>query len=254
MRTSFGLALLMIGVAGCAAESGDGAANETSDLVGGARDSRWAASGYLAKGDGKVACGATLIAPKVVVTAAHCVTDAKASFVFGIGDLGKGESARVVERHAHPDFHPESQGMFDITHALRNYDVAYLVLDHAITSATPAALPAEEASMSDEVQAIGYQGGLRKSTPAYVTIQVELGHDPIIEAHPAENSALCIDDGDDGSALVTRDASKPVLVGIFVGSVTGGFTDCKRGAQYLNGYESAFGYADFLSKGIASTR
>jgi len=247
--------LLMIGLIGCAANPSDDAATETGALVGGARDTRWGASGYLAKDASmKPVCGATLIAPNVVVTAAHCVTDANASFTFGIGDAGKGETVRVTERHAHPDFHAESQGMFDVTHALRNYDIAYLVLEHAITSVTPAALPTEEASMSDEVQAIGYHAGVRKSTPAYVTIQVELGHDPIIEAHPAESSALCIDDGDDGSAIVTRDASKPVLVGIFVGSVTGGFTDCKRGTQYLNGYESAFGYADFLRTGIASSR
>jgi secreted trypsin-like serine protease len=199
----------------------------------------------------KPACGATLIAPKVVATAAHCVTDAGATFAFGTGDVGKGEIVRVVERHAHPSFHPESQGMFDITHALRNYDVAYLVLERAITSAKPAALATSEASMNDEVQAIGYHAGLRKSTPAYVTLQVELGSDPIIEVHP-EDSALCIEDGDDGSAIVMRDASAPVLVGIFVGSVTGGFTDCKRGSQYLNGYESAYGYRDFLNAGIVS--
>lgn len=238
----------------CAAptESSDAETDE-GELVGGARDLRWNASGHLLKnGDrSRPACGATLISPRVVVTAAHCVDDASATFAFGAGDVGTGPSVRVVERHAHPKYHREAQGSIDLVHALRKYDIAYLVLERDVTFATPAQLPDAKPGLGCNIQAIGYREGLRKSTPACVVLRLTLGSDPIFEVHPAENSALCIADGDEGSAVVARDPSKNVLVGIFVGSVTQGFTDCRRGTQFLNGYESAFGYREFLREGIA---
>lgn len=254
--TLTGLAIAAFALAGCATNATSGSADDsTSDLVGGSADARFAASGYLVKGDSadaldlsKPVCGATLIAPAVVVTAAHCVTDAGSTFAFGTGNVGSSAPIRVTERHAHPQFHAEAQGSFDITHALRNYDVAYLVLEHAVAGVTPAALPAAETSMGARVRAFGYQGGTRMSTPASVMFSITLGEDPIFEVHPSGDSALCVSDGDDGSAVFQNDSAtqQPVLVGIFVGSVTTGLTDCVRGSQYLDGYESAFGYQAFL--------
>lgn len=273
-RASSALLLsLVLGLAatGCApgSDEGEEAADDTTRsedaLVGGTRESRWAASGYLLRGPSmdrldasKVACGATLIAPRVVVTAAHCVTDASATFAFGTGDVGSGPLVRVVERHAHPEFHPEAQGTIDLTHALRKYDVAYLVLERAVTSVTPAALIDEKPPVGCNVQAIGFRAEtgarpVRKSTPACVLFNVKLGSDPIFEVHPTNASALCHVDGDEGSPVVRREGEQHVLVGIYVGSVTQSFTDCRKRLQFLNGYESMFGYGDFLRAGIART-
>jgi len=259
MRSILGLALLGIVAAGCAAsapggDADDDVASDEGQLVGGRRDLRWNASGYLTKNDdtAKPACGATLISPRVAVTAAHCVGDANAQYAFGAGDVGGGARVKVVSRHPHPNYHAESQGALDLVHALRKYDIAYLVLERDVDFATPASLPTEKPSLGCNVQAIGYGGKERKSTPACITLRLTLGSDPIIEVHPDDNSALCIADGDEGSPVVTRDATKNVLVGIFVGSVTQGFTDCRRGTQFLNGYESAFGYRDWLNAAIAA--
>jgi hypothetical protein len=190
------------------------------------------------------------------VTAAHCVSDATVAFAFGHGDVGSSALLHVVERHAHPDFHPTAQGSFDVTHALRNFDVAYLVLDRD-ASVTPATLIDETPETGCNVQAIGYHADngspVRKSTPACVEFAINLGADPIFELHPSGSSALCVGDGDDGSAVVLGDGDDPqVLVGIFAGSVTAGLTDCRRGTQFLDGFESMFGYGDFLRAGIAS--
>src|SRR5690606_14188917 len=115
---------------------GDDETRVESELVGGRRDLRWASSGYLARGPSmadldlsKPTCGATLIAPNVVVTAAHCVADDDATFAFGAGDTASGPLVRVVERHVHPSYRPEPQQPVDLVHALRKYDVAYLVLE-----------------------------------------------------------------------------------------------------------------------------
>jgi hypothetical protein len=270
MRFHATLATLLLSVAiGCAAPAGDASddSDNTEDqLVGGTREQRWAGSGFLVRGPSmerldtsRVACGATLIAPRVVVTAAHCVVDAGATFAFGTGDVGSTPFVRVVERHAHPEFHAEAQGDFDLTHALRKFDVAYLVLERAVDFAAPAELIAEKPPVGCNVQAIGWRAEgsakpVRKSTPACILFRVQLGQDPIFEVHPAAGSALCHVDGDEGSPVVRREGGKHVLVGIYVGSVTQSFTDCRKGTQFLDGYESMFGYGDFLREGIARVK
>lgn len=262
------LAVLCSAAVGCAAEAEPDEAEPAvaeDMLVGGKREARWAGSGFLLRGDSierldetKVACGATLIAPNVVVTAAHCVTDAGATFAFGTGDVGSSPLVKVIERHAHPKYHPEAVGRVDLVHALRKYDVAYLVLERVVDFAKPAELIAEKPPVGCNVQAIGYRAEgttpVKKSTPACVLFRVTLGTDPIFEVHPQGFTALCQADGDEGSPVVQRSGDRHVLVGIFVGSVTQGLTDCRRGTQYLNGYESMYGYGDFLRAGIARAR
>lgn len=267
---SFAFVVSAFAASGCASETADDATEESASgedqLVGGARETRWAGSGYLLSGASmdrldatRVACGATLIAPKVVVTAAHCVLDAGAVFAFGTGDVGAGPLVRVTERHAHPEFHPEAEGSFDLTHALRKFDVAYLVLEREVEFAKPATLIDEKPPVGCNVQAIGFRAErgeppVRKSTTACVLFNVKLGTDPIFEVHPTGGSALCHVDGDEGSPVVRRDGNEHVLVGIYVGSVTQSLTDCRKRTQFLNGYESMFGYGDFLRAGIARTR
>src|SRR4051794_12470362 len=96
-------AVLAVGCSAAGGAEGDAPASSEDHLVGGTRDQRWGASGYLLAGSSmdrldssKVSCGATLIAPRVVVTAAHCVTDAHTTFAFGTGDVGSGPLVEVV--------------------------------------------------------------------------------------------------------------------------------------------------------------
>jgi len=248
--------------AGCAAEQETSEASDEA-LVGGQRDQTFAAAGYLSfdAGDGAAttaACNATLIAPRVVVTAAHCVLRHQGAkgWSFGVGDVGR-TVANVTEVHVHPSFHADAQGTIDLQHALRMFDVAYLVLDKPVTGVKPAAIPSSGPRMADAVHAIGYHGThsqLRMGTSARVMLSVDLAGDPIFEVHPTGGSGLCVADGDEGSPVFAGTPEAPVLVGFFVGSVTQGFTDCVKGTQYLDGYESAYGYRDFYAKAIAAGR
>ena len=264
--SSFAAAVGLLGAVACGApaDATNGSNGSTDqDIVGGTVERRWTAAGYLVHGPsmdhldvGKAACGATLIAPNVVATAAHCVLRAESdTWAFGTGEVGSGALTRVVERVVHPEFHARPEGMIDIPAFLKKNDVAYLILDHA-SAGTVAALPDAAPADACNVQAIGYHVDgasghpRRMSAPACVLIKVQLGDDPIFEVHPQGKTGLCNTDGDEGSAVVLRDTSAPILVGFYVGSVTQSVTDCRTGVQFLDGYESAFGYRAFLQEGI----
>jgi hypothetical protein len=257
------LPLLPAVLAACSGGASPEPASSDQDIVGGTAESRWGASGYLVHGHSmaaldtsRVACGATLIAPNVVVTAAHCVlADAAGTWAFGTGKVGGGALVKVASRTVHPEFHPRQDGVVDIPAFLRKNDVAYLVLEHAVAGVEPASLLDAPPKDACNVQAIGYhavagKGSQRRSTPACVLFKVQLGDDPIFEVHPAGASGLCNTDGDEGSPVVLRDASRTVLVGFYVGSVTQSLTDCKSSVQFLDGYESAYGYRTFFQQGI----
>ncbi len=253
------LSLLLLAACGGA---GDSSADAQDDaIVGGTRDARPSAAGYLvhaASAGGlpaaKVACGATLVAPNVVVTAAHCVyAAARDVWAFGTGDVAAAKLTRVASQHLHPEFHPAPAGTFDVHYYLRNNDVAYLLLERDVTVVSPAALPDAAPAMGCSYAASGYHDGQHVRAKACLGLEVTLGDDPIFEVHPADSSALCVADGDEGSPLVTDAASGGVvLVGFYVGSVTQGLTDCVKGTQFLDGYESSFGFSSFFREGIAA--
>lgn len=238
-----------------------------SDLVAGRRDLRWAASGYLTRGPSmegldraKPVCGATLIAPDVAVTAAHCVVDDGATYAFGSGDAGGAPVVRVVERHLHPGYRPEGRAEPSRARgsALTN-DIAYVILERPIDFVEPAELATAAPASGCTVQAIGYRSAegaiaVRASTPACV----ERRPDRFV-LQPEGSEPLCVAESDDGSVIVSRDASRTVLVGIYVadgaasrvtshdGDGPGGLAHCRRSTDAsLEGWEPAFAYRDFL--------
>jgi len=81
-------------------------------------------------------CSGTLIAPRVVVTAAHCIKDENPT-VFTLGyDMDDGTDYQVAQKYYHPDY--------DEGDVLNNdpgsHDVGVLILEKDVTGVTPAEL------------------------------------------------------------------------------------------------------------------
>lgn len=249
-------------VGGCGGGDDDGtpaSSSEEQNLVGGSAESRWRAVGYVAEaGTDEVLCGATLVASNVIVTAAHCIDRSKGlDLEFGVGETKERVRTKIRSYTVHPDAHLEADGDIDLVHTLLLYDVAYAILDAPVEGVVPARLAKSKPRHGDKVQLVAY-GALgndsvrRKGVAGSVLLNAKLASDTIVEIVPRDGGAVCQREGDEGHAAVVGDASgTPTLVGIYVGSVTQSFTDCRRYLQYLNGYEATFGYAGFYEEGIA---
>jgi hypothetical protein len=244
---------------GCAAatDEGEGQSGE-EQLVGGTAESRWLASGYLTRTDGSTGalCGATLIAPNVAVTAAHCLHRHRhQALSFGVGEISAKNRYGVQEIHYHPKAHLERQGMIDLANALLLHDLAYVVLDEPVPGVVPAQIAAHR-PMGCGLRLVGYgqdwdEVTIRKSVEGCVVLNTTIHGDAIVEVRPKMGGAVCHRDGDEGHALLQpNDTGAPMLVGIYVGSVTQVATDCTRYVQFLNGYEAIAGHREFLEEGL----
>jgi hypothetical protein len=100
----FGVPVACIAL-GCAADTGPPYATLTAAITGGSVDGGDLGVVGLVQGRLTVECGGTLVAPRVVVTAAHCVPVATQVF-FGSAPLRGGAWMNILEARAHPDYNP----------------------------------------------------------------------------------------------------------------------------------------------------
>jgi hypothetical protein len=164
------LVALVFALAGCGATSEVEARRD--EVVGGVSESRYPAVGFLLEGPDRdhlwgPVCGGTLIAPNVVITAAHCVKEGGPARGFSLN--GEVHVARaVIANREYVRF--------------VGHDLAALVLEAPITGVTPAVV-ADFAENDAGFRYVGYgrttpggydvmtgYSGARKSGPMSVSI------------------------------------------------------------------------------------
>ncbi len=209
-------AVLCAVLAGCGT-SPRAADEEQQAIIGGSADADDPAV-FLLKAQPKQGpgwlCSSTLVAPDVVLTAAHCVNAVGTYRVFTGSDLSQVTAAdvrSVREVHAHPKY--------DDAHIENGYDVGVALLSDAVTSIAPLAMnrtAMTSALIGSDVRLVGFGVSDAKTGSG-----VGLRRDVMVKLDAFTAMVLAVGDrthgtcsGDSGGpALMTIDGQE-VIVGV----------------------------------------
>jgi V8-like Glu-specific endopeptidase len=166
-------------------------------------------------------CGATLIAPRVLITAAHCVDENPGRLHFeaplgrrsNFGRRFKVESIKLYPLN--PLARPGSHGSAGyVSHASVNHDLALLILKEPVTSVAPLEIAAEQSRVESPVQIFGFRDlQFRVSAPGFVR-DVDLTSVEV-EFDSSRSRAV---GGDSGSPVLNAEGE---LIGILCKTILG---------------------------------
>jgi hypothetical protein len=214
----------------------DRMATGSSAIIGGdtSGPSEFPATGMLVVGN-RLACTATLIAPDVALTAAHCLKPPVfGSFGFSLDTDASDGIDNVIPAsltHQHPDFDDGVEPFVDL--AVRN-DVGVIILEQPILDVSPAQLdtplfdtaldPGNELSMCGYGWIYWYTGTQPLKRDAQVFVDHSLAYE--FSTTPVDPQP-CI--GDSGAPLFINSPDGPRIVGL-VSRAVGTSEMCNTGA------------------------
>jgi trypsin len=242
--------VLCVLVVGCSPElPSPSVESGSSSVVAGRAEPGYPAAGYLmmsqkgAKLSGPW-CGATLIAPDVAVTAAHCIhrEPSTTTFGFGAGDVYSSAGHPARRAIEHPLYDPNAPARY-------RHDIALLLLSAPVPGVTPATVAATQPGAT--LRYVGYgrttagdynredgYGGDRKSARQSVTYT-----DSYNVWTNGTDGGLCW--GDSGGPLMLD--GKNELAGVLADFY--GVFNCYSGNAMI--FTSLAAESDFLTQGLA---
>jgi len=233
------LAVVSLGSTGCTQDAAEEEPRDetTSDIIGGSPTDAYPAVGAIIWMNKKSFCSAFLVAPRLVMTAAHCLKDKGTTLPDG---FFVGPGSRVTNPTSIPNgftrhevdamtYHPKFGGggdsttrTLDKTLSDFSYDLGLIRLKTAITDIKPLPVGAHSGNYRDKCTLVGYgfdaagnnPGFLRKRTAKSAILRLINDHTEVVNA-PLQGDAA---KGDSGSPLLCDEGVVRGVYSFFFGT------------------------------------